>query len=228
MSDKFPAFDVDYDFAVGEPAAPDIQFYAGFGKRALDLLIATLVLPVVLPILALVWIVGQLIGGQPFFGQERVGRHGETFRCYKVRTMVRDADRVLLDLIERDEEVAAEWHKFQKLRRDPRVTRWGHFLRKTSIDELPQIFNVLRGDMSIVGPRPFMTRQLDLYRAGGGHRYFSLRPGITGEWQVIGRGETSFVERVRFDNAYWEKLTLWHDVRLILGTVGALAKRTGH
>ena len=228
MHDKTAAFETDYEFLVARADRPASRRYEAFGKRVLDLCVVVLAAPVVLTVLAIVWLVGRFNGGKVFFSQERIGQGGKTFRCYKVRTMVKDADRVLAELIESDASVAAEWSKFQKLRNDPRITRWGNFLRATSIDELPQLLNVLRGEMSIVGPRPFMSSQMDLYRAGGGGRYFAMRPGLTGEWQVIGRGSTSFVDRVRFDNRYYDRVSLLHDLRLIAGTFGALLRRTGH
>ena len=228
MADKTPSFVAEYDFALTAPGRPPLRPYRDAGKRILDIVLCCMALPFVLVILAIVWVVGQFSGGKVFFAQDRIGRHGETFRCLKVRTMVCDAEEVLARMIESDPEIAAEWSKYQKLREDPRVTAWGHLLRRTSVDELPQIFNILRGEMSIVGPRPFMANQLDLYRAGGGSRYFSMRPGLTGEWQVIGRGESTFVERVRFDNLYYERMSLWHDLKLIAGTIRALFLRTGH
>lgn len=228
MHDKIAAFETDYEFLVARPDHSGPRLYQTVGKRLLDLCVLALAAPFALFLMAIVWIVGQFTGGKVFYAQDRVGHNGKVFKCFKVRTMVFDADRVLAEMIETDPEVAAEWSKFQKLKNDPRITRWGRFLRATSIDEVPQLLNVLRGEMSIVGPRPFMTSQLDLYRAGGGGRYFEMRPGLTGEWQVVGRGETSFVDRVRFDNRYYDRVSLWHDLRLIAGTFGALRRRTGH
>lgn len=154
MHDKTAAFETDYEFLVARTNRRASRLYKNFGKRMLDLCIVAFAAPVAIAILAIVWVVGLFSGGKVFFSQERVGQGGKTFQCYKVRTMVKDADRVLDELIKSDPAVAAEWSKFQKLRNDPRITRWGNFLRTTSIDELPQLWNVLRGEMSIVGPRP--------------------------------------------------------------------------
>ena len=203
-------------------------FYPRYGKRALDLALAVLMLPVIMPILALICAIARFEGGQAILAQERVGRGGRRYRCYKIRTMVPDAEKVLAELCAADPEVAAEWNTYQKLRNDPRVTRFGAFLRKTSLDELPQIFNVLSGDMSLVGPRPFMICQEETYRIAGGDAYYRVRPGITGPWQVSGRNATSFVERVEFDTEYLTTLCPLNDARLLLRTVSVVLAKTGH
>ena len=203
------------------------RVYARFVKRPFDFVLALVSLPVCLPAIAVLWLLVRLDGGAGFFAQARVGRGGRVFTCWKLRTMVPDAERVLDDLCARDPEAAREWETNQKLAKDPRITRVGAFLRATSLDELPQIWNVLKGDMSLVGPRPFMTCQEEQYRDGGGEAYFRLRPGITGPWQIDGRGATAFVDRVRFDAAYWEGLSLRQDLRLLLRTIGVVLGRTG-
>lgn len=207
------------------PSAPDL--YARVGKRALDIAISLLVLPLAVPVIAVLWALVRLDGGPGFFRQPRIGRHGRRFTCLKIRTMAVDADRRLQRLIASDPELAAEWARDQKLARDPRVTRIGAFARATSLDELPQLFNVLRGELSLVGPRPFTVEQEGLYRAAGGHGYYQLRPGLTGPWQVEGRGATTFLDRIAFDNAYARDLGLWRDLGLILRTVQAVLARTG-
>ena len=139
-----------------------------------------------------------------------------------------NADQILADLCTTNPKIASEWNQYQKLKNDPRISRWGAFLRKTSIDELPQVFNVLRGDMSLVGPRPFMVSQEDLYRKNGGHHYFSVRPGITGTWQVYGRGKTSFISRVAYDRLYASKMSLALDLQTILKTFKVMLNLSGH
>ncbi len=206
----------------------DDQLYARVGKRTLDVFLTLLALPLILPLLGAIWVLGQFNGGQVFFAQDRVGRNGKVFRCLKVRTMVPDAEEVLKNLCKDDPEIAAEWDTYQKLQNDPRISRWGRFLRKTSIDELPQFFNVLAGDMSLVGPRPFMTCQTQIYLAGGGHHYFSMRPGITGSWQVDDRGDTSFLSRVHYDRQYYHRLSFGQDLRLLGRTAQVVLKRSGH
>jgi len=142
--------------------------YLGVPKRLFDIVLALLIMPAVAPILAVLWVLTRLDGGPGFFGQERVGKDGRRFTCWKLRTMVVDAERVLADLCASDPKVAEEWHVNQKLAKDPRITGVGRFLRKSSLDELPQILNILWGDMSFVGPRPFTVGQEHLYVAAGG------------------------------------------------------------
>lgn len=204
------------------------RYYARVFKRPLDICLAFLLLPVCAPLLLITYVLVRLDGGPGFFRQPRIGRNGRVFYCWKLRTMVMDAERVLIELCERDPAVAAEWHANQKLAKDPRITRFGKFLRASSLDELPQIWNVLIGDMSVVGPRPFLVSQETMYRNGGGTAYFHMRPGITGPWQVSGRGETTFVERVRFDHDYWSTISLRRDLSLILKTARVVLTRTGH
>lgn len=210
------------------PVSRRFSLYGRIGKRLLDLMLVALLLPLFAPIIAVIWGMTRLDGGPGFYSQKRVGMDGRIFDCWKIRTMVMNAEQVLQDLCESDPEVAREWHENQKLAKDPRITPIGGFLRATSLDELPQIWNVLRGEMSFVGPRPFMTSQEPLYQAAGGTAYYELRPGITGSWQVDGRGMTTFVERIEYDEGYLANLSLREDLRLILKTVGVLVKRTGH
>lgn len=196
-------------------------------KRPLDILASLVLLPVILPILAIIWCVSLFDGGHAFFGQDRIGRGGKTYRCYKARTMVRNAEAKLVELCKNDPERAAEWATYQKLENDPRITRFGRILRATSLDELPQIFNVLKGDMSLVGPRPFMVSQAILYKEAGGMAYFDLRPGITGLWQVAGRSGTTFAQRVEYDDAYHAAASLTLDLRLVWQTAAVVLYRTG-
>jgi len=170
-----------------------------------------------------------IAGGRPLYAQPRVGMNGRVFRCWKVRTMVRDADAVLQKMLAEDPEIAAEWAVKQKLSRDPRITWIGGILRKTSLDELPQVWNVLRGDMSLVGPRPFTPDQQDLYPrdALGRMPYLSLRPGITGLWQVSRRNEGSFAERAHYDGLYAASIGFLNDLRLIARTFGVVLRATG-
>lgn len=211
-----------------EPAnSRPAHLYVRFGKRALDIALVLLALPIVLPVIAGLWALVRRDGGFGFYAQERVGQNGKIFACWKLRTMQMDAEKQLEELCRIDPELAAEWARDQKLESDPRITKIGAFLRASSLDELPQVFNVLRGDMSLVGPRPFMISQEKLYRKAGGAAYFKMRPGITGPWQVEGRSGTSFVERIAFDNAYVHKLSLRADFALLLRTVSVVLKRTG-
>lgn len=201
-------------------------FYRRAGKRLLDLaVVAVFGLPVAV-IVAVLALLVMLDGGKPFFGHLRVGRGGRTFRCWKLRTMVPDAEARLVAHLAADPRAAEEWAETQKLRRDPRVTLVGRVLRKTSLDELPQVWNVVRGDMSLVGPRPVTAEELERY---GRHRtaYCSLRPGITGLWQVRGRNDVSYAARVAMDADYARRASLALDVGLVLGTVPAVLRLTG-
>ncbi|EDZ48350.1 UDP-galactose-lipid carrier transferase [Rhodobacterales bacterium Y4I] len=196
------------------------------GKRALDLLLAILSLPLTLPVVALCAAALWLEGGRPFYTQPRLGRGGKVFRILKLRTMVRDADALLQHYLDSDPALRREWQDTQKLKNDPRITPVGRLLRMTSLDELPQLWNVFKGDMSLVGPRPMMPEQLPLY--GDAATYFALRPGITGVWQVSVRNEGSFDSRVRADVEYRDGLSLGRDLGLIWRTFGVVMKGTGY
>lgn len=202
--------------------------YARAGKRLFDLFFAVAILPIVLPVIALFVILIRIEGKPSFYAHKRVGRMGREFNCYKLRTMRIDADEILARLCAEDPQVAAEWATYQKLTNDPRITPIGRFLRATSLDELPQLFNVFTGDMSFVGPRPYTLDQHDMYVAAGGEAYEHLRPGITGIWQVGERNGTTFGDRARFDNDYGARLSFGLDIALILRTAGAVLRRTGH
>lgn len=201
--------------------------YLAYFKRAFDLMFSILLLPALVPLICMIWVLVKRDGGPGFFTQERVGQKGKKFVCWKVRTMAVDAEKILQNMCDRDPMIAADWNKHQKLKNDPRVTKIGAFLRSTSLDELPQIWNVLKGDMSLVGPRPFMTSQEQGYRSAGGKLYFELRPGVTGSWQVEGRSVTTFNDRIPYDDSYRANLSFLTDAILILKTVAVIFQRTG-
>ena len=212
------------------PAAAPSTTRAGGGayrrglKRVVDLAV---VLMLALPVLAVVLILVALVmrdGHSPFFLQERLGKGGRVFRMVKLRTMVPNAERVLADTLAASPAARAEWEHHQKLRRDPRITPVGALLRRTSLDELPQLVNVALGHMSLVGPRPMMPCQRSLYP---GHEYFEMRPGVTGFWQVADRHESSFAERAAFDRRYHEELSFGTDLRVMWQTVGVVASASG-
>jgi lipopolysaccharide/colanic/teichoic acid biosynthesis glycosyltransferase len=202
-------------------------FYATVLKRCFDLAFLAAMAPVVVPLVFVLWVFASR-NGSALFVQDRVGKNGKIFKCLKFRTMIVDAESVLDDLCRADAGIAEEWRVNQKLENDPRITRIGKILRATSLDELPQLWNVLCGDMSIVGPRPFMAEQDEIYRAAGGRAYYEMRPGITGFWQVDGRGKTSFMSRISYDNRYFEDMSLKADVGVILKTIFVVCGRTGH
>ncbi|MBC7143048.1 MAG: sugar transferase [Rhodobacteraceae bacterium] len=199
--------------------------YRNVIKRALDVAAVLLASIIVVPVIAVLAIVVALDGSAPFYWNDRVGRGGRTFRMLKLRTMVPQADRLLEEYLSRNAEARLEWNSTQKLKSDPRITRVGRFLRKTSLDELPQLWNVLIGDMSLVGPRPMMPNQRALYT---GTAYYALRPGITGPWQVSDRNEVEFSKRAEFDREYDETLSLGTDLKLLFATVRVVVKGTGY
>ena len=164
--------------------------------------------------------------GPAMFTQKRIGKDGKLFEIYKFRTMVPDADKKLFEMLEKDEKAREEYKLNKKLKHDPRITKVGNFLRKTSIDELPQLINVLKGDMSLVGPRPYLPREIkDM-----GEYYDTIiesKPGITGLWQVSGRSNTTFEERLHFDKEYNEKKSFTYDMGLLVKTVGSVVKGEG-
>lgn len=223
-------FELDFGgdtIVVGKPSKARTGTYRTVGKRVFDIVVSILVLPVLAPLIFVLWVLVRRDGGHGFYSQMRVGMDGKSFRCWKLRTMVMDADAVLKKMCEEDPELAREWHENQKLADDPRITRIGRLLRATSMDELPQLWNIIRGEMSFVGPRPFMKSQELLYDTAGGRSYYSVRPGITGPWQVFGRGTTSFIDRVKYDNLYCREVSLLKDVFFIWKTVGVVLRRTG-
>ena len=199
--------------------------YRDLGKRAMDVSLILLSLPAILPLLLVLTAIVALHGGQPIFRQERIGRDGRIFHMWKLRTMVPGADEALETYLDDNPAMRAEWATKQKLLDDPRVTSLGRFLRKSSIDELPQLYNVLRGDMSLVGPRPMMVDQQTLYP---GHDYYEVRPGITGFWQISDRNETSFADRAFYDARYNNQLSLKTDLAILFGTIRVVLRGTGH
>ena len=201
------------------------HLYRDAGKRVFDigfvLVTAVFVVPLMLAMAALI----ARDGHSPFFRQERIGRGGTLFTIVKLRTMVPDAEAALKQIVSTDTDAAKEWAAHQKLRRDPRVTRIGAFLRRTSLDELPQFWNVLVGHMSLVGPRPMMPEQRSLYH---GSAYFDLRPGITGLWQVSNRNKDTFASRAEYDERYGDEMSLRLDLKTLAQTAVVVLRGTGY
>lgn len=202
------------------------RHYDAYAKRVLDLILAILLLPLLLPVIAALALVVRRDGGPAFYGHVRVGRNGQAFRCWKVRTMVVNADERLRELLESDPEVAAIWQREFKLDKDPRITSLGRFLRKSSLDELPQLWNVIVGEMSFVGPRPVIADEIEKY---GKHSpsYYACVPGITGLWQVSGRNDLSYEERVQLDVQYSRRKSFLMDTKILLMTVSSVIGGTG-
>ena len=209
--------------AAGDPTKPLGQA----AKRWVDILAASAGLVAGAPILAVAAIGTKLNDPGPiFFAHERIGKDGRRFLCLKLRSMMVDGDAVLARHLATNAAAAAEWAETQKLRDDPRVTAWGGFLRKSSIDELPQLVNVLRGDMSIVGPRPVTETELARYGRQQ-WAYLSVRPGVTGPWQVSGRSSIGFQRRVALDTHYVKTWSFMKDIRLMVLTVPAVLASRG-
>lgn len=200
--------------------------YEGAGKRLIDIVLASLALFLALPVLLALILALWIEGGRPVFVQRRLGRDGRIFRMFKLRTMVVDAEARLSTCLAADPCLRAEWDRTQKLKTDPRITPLGRLLRKTSLDELPQLINVIRGDMSLVGPRPMMPEQLPLYRTPAA--YLRLRPGLTGLWQVTARNEESFALRAEIDHGYSTRVSVLGDLKIVMATFGALWRATGY
>ena len=196
-------------------------------KRALDIAIALAAIVFFLPLLLLLALVVWAQGDGPIiFSHTRVGFGGNDFRCHKFRSMVPDAQQRLAKLLQEDPEALAEWNATHKLKNDPRITPLGQFLRKSSLDELPQLFNVLKGEMSLIGPRPITRSEVPQYE-GSFADYARTRPGLTGLWQVSGRSDVSYRERVRMDVSYVTNWSFVGDLMILVRTVPAILVRRG-
>jgi lipopolysaccharide/colanic/teichoic acid biosynthesis glycosyltransferase len=205
----------------------DFEPIGGQRKRAFDLIFAAIALAVGSPFFTFAALMVKFTSRGPlFFRQERIGYGGRLFICYKFRTMVVDADVQLQRLLNEDALARAEWEACQKLSCDPRVTLGGQLLRLSSLDELPQLINVLRGDMSLVGPRPIVEEEIFRYREKFAD-YRRARPGITGSWQVSGRNDISFEERTELDRSYVRNWSFLGDIMIILRTIPAVLLSKG-
>jgi undecaprenyl-phosphate galactose phosphotransferase len=202
------------------------RFMLRITKRFFDLIIATVLLIFLLPLFFILAIIISLDGHSPIFYQNRIGKKNTLFKCFKFRTMVFDAESRLKDLLNNDPDARNEWEENRKLKIDPRITKIGVILRKTSLDELPQLLNVIKGDMSLVGPRPVVEAELKLYGDDVSY-YLKLRPGITGLWQVSGRNDITYEERVYLDAWYSRNWSFWVDFVILLKTPYILLMRRG-
>lgn len=195
-------------------------------KLVFDMLAACAVILALSPLFLAIACLVKLDGGPVFYVHRRVGAGGRMFSCFKFRSMATDGDEILQRLLRVEPHAATEWRATRKLRRDPRVTPIGRFLRSTSIDEFPQLINVLRGEMSLVGPRPIVSEEVPRYGSNI-HYYYMTRPGITGLWQVSGRSETSYAERVELDTSYVRNWSLAQDAAILLRTLPEVMRRRG-
>nr|WP_321983108.1 sugar transferase [uncultured Lichenicoccus sp.] len=231
IDDSAPAFLVANEPGRLDPATLDVHPLRAGLKRGGDILGASLLLLCVLPLLVGIAMLIRLSRdpGPILFRQERVGRQGRSFTCLKFRSMCTNADLVLSELLAVNEAARLEWATTHKLRNDPRVSGIGKFLRSTSLDELPQLLNVLVGDMSLVGPRPITQAEIEgpYTRFDGRHQYLAVRPGLTGLWQVSGRSGVSYEKRVELDKDYVRDISLRRDTRILWQTVWVVLRRDG-
>ena len=195
-------------------------------KRSFDVAVAGTLLLLASPVMLVLALLVKRDGGPVLFGHARIGKNGDIFKCLKFRSMIHNSQAVLARHLAENPEAKAEWDADHKLKNDPRVTRFGAFLRSSSLDELPQLFNVLKGEMSLVGPRPIVHGEVSKYHCDIAH-YYRVSPGITGLWQVSGRNDVTYEQRVAMDSWYVRNWSLWHDVVILCKTVPALLKRSG-
>lgn len=196
-------------------------------KRVVDLFMLLLGAVIVVPLMLVIALIIKVSSPGPiFYGHERIGKNGKKIRVWKFRSMIVNADKVLDSILATNPEMRAEWDASRKLKNDPRITGIGKFLRKTSLDELPQLYNILKGEMSFIGPRPVTESEEEKY--GENFDYiFSVSPGISGMWQVSGRSDTDYAERVAFDSYYIQNWSLWLDIWLIFRTIGVVLTGKG-
>jgi Undecaprenyl-phosphate galactose phosphotransferase WbaP len=195
-------------------------------KRVFDTVVALLLLVLLSPVMLIIAALVRHDGGPALFAHPRIGKLGRTFNCYKFRTMVVDAEQQLEQLLQQHPDLRSQWENERKLRQDPRVSRLGFFLRASSLDELPQLINVIQGQMSLVGPRPVVKEELSRYADDVGY-YLMVRPGMTGLWQVSGRSDLDYDSRVYLDTWYVKNWSLWYDQIILFKTVVVVFKRVG-
>lgn len=199
-----------------------------FIKRIFDIVCGLIGLICLIPLTILVKIISVCSGDHKsiFYTQKRIGKNGREFKLYKFRSMVPNADEILEQTLKMDKVRAEEWKKYQKFEHDPRITKIGNILRKTSLDEVPQFINILKGDMSMIGPRPLVPGELDSH--DGNHDiYESVRPGITGWWACNGRSATTYAERLELEYYYVKNKSLWLDIKCVFKTISAILTKKG-
>ena len=195
-------------------------------KRVFDVVAALGLLVFFAPLLVILAAAVSRDGGPALFGHRRIGANGQPFTCWKFRSMVVDAEAALKHTLATDPDARREWERDFKLRNDPRVTRLGRFLRKSSLDELPQLFTVLTGEMSLIGPRPIVAEEITRYGTGFSD-YAACRPGLTGLWQVSGRNDIDYAERVAIDSRYARNWSFLQDMSILFRTIGVVLRRSG-
>lgn len=195
-------------------------------KRTMDIVGSLAIIIIFSPVLLYLYFAVKKDGGNAIYGHPRIGRNGKTFNCLKFRSLIVNSKEVLDELLRTDPQARAEWEKDFKLKNDPRITKIGAFIRKTSLDELPQLFNVLKGEMSLVGPRPIVIDELERYEENVDY-YLMAKPGMTGLWQVSGRNNVDYNTRIYFDSWYVKNWSLWNDIAILFKTVNVVLKRDG-
>lgn len=226
VSGMVPQYFMNHDTILMTNSRDLEQSFSCFLKRSLDILVAGGMLLALSPLMGLIAFLVRGDGGPALYGHKRLGRNGKLFSCLKFRSMVMNGDEVLERHLMENPEARKEWQTIRKLQEDPRVTSLGSFLRRSSLDELPQLINVLRGDMSLVGPRPIVNAEVENYDGDIAH-YYRVRPGITGLWQVSGRNDVSYGQRVHMDSWYVRNWSFWHDIVILCKTIPALLNRQG-
>jgi Undecaprenyl-phosphate galactose phosphotransferase WbaP len=221
-------FDPSYNLPLIETHFEGSDPINSFLKRLFDIVFSLIVITLTFPLILFIALLIKLTSKGPvIYKQKRVGKGGREFYLYKFRTMYENADEMLKEILEKDEKLREIWEKKRKIPNDPRITWIGRFLRKFSLDELPQFFNVLKGDMSVVGPRPALKEEVEKYHGHLAKFYYMVRPGITGLWQVSGRSDTDFKTRVKLDVIYVLNSSLWLDIVILLKTVLVVLKGEG-
>jgi Undecaprenyl-phosphate galactose phosphotransferase WbaP len=218
----------DFDGILGLATSHKLKMPWNLGiKRFMDLCFVSLFGLILLPFFLVIALLVKISSPGPvLYGHHRIGMGGRHFMAYKFRSMVKDADVLLEKLLASDPEIRAEWEANHKLRRDPRITKIGKFLRRTSFDEFPQLINILKGEMSMVGPRPIVDDEIKRY--GENYRHiFSVKPGLTGLWQVSGRSDTNYADRVAFDTYYLQSWSVWLDLWVLYKTIGVVLRGKG-
>jgi Undecaprenyl-phosphate galactose phosphotransferase WbaP len=218
----------DFDGVLGFVTSHKLRMFWNLGiKRFIDLVIVIIGGIILLPLLLLIALLVKISSPGPvLYGHKRLGKDGLHFTAYKFRSMVSDSGERLKALLESDKAIREEWELNHKLRNDPRVTGIGKILRRTSFDEFPQLINILRGEMSLVGPRPIVDEEVEKYGEDF-NRIFSVKPGLTGLWQVSGRSDTDYAERVSYDTYYLQSWSVWLDIWVLFKTVGVVLKGKG-
>ena len=205
---------------------PVVSLSSGFAKRSFDIIGALSIAIICSPIILTIAVTIRLSGRPVLFSHQRVGKNRKMFPCHKFRSMIPDAEQVLQELLRSSPEILREWRESHKLRDDPRITKFGSFLRRSSMDELPQLWNVLKGDMSLVGPRPIVEDELERY-GNKAMFYMSVKPGMTGLWQILGRSNVTYSRRVSLDTRYVRKQSFLLDTWILMRTVIVVIRRVG-